>query len=543
MGGGLPSAHELVVLCLRDDHRLVERAQVLVELRQAFVVFGLERPGQEALQALHAPDERSLEGRRCILELFLDVLDTRKHGLLFTRREKLGPRRRQQIVTAFHEHLVLFPAQTQSRIKLAELGVHVRKQRLIVIVTYRHHVVEGVETRLPADELLAQVCKVEVILQARLEVVRRKEFHQVIGLRRLGQRAQAYDPVLVLAYFLADECFEKTAVSDALDRLVELVDFGAKGIERTTIVNGRPPVDIQFAVRVREREHGLLRCAVGYLAFREDAPRNDGAIVLFDRQARPARAQECLVRERPVEPDAVEIRHRLVVFAILQQDRAEHQVGLVPDRELRRVVRGDLAGAIELLDGRLALAVLQIGDAEVIGRKTAIAVGSLQALEHLEGFDRFFLSQVDVGPQEFDIVPNAFGDLAVDAVQRQKSVFHLALLEMDPRKTIGSIVAHHLIDGAFQHRRYRAPCPVMHPVTQLEVAERKLRVDHVIVQRIEFRLVEAGVLVDFGVEALQRLEVVPLVRVIERLAEVEILQLFAISWTRCQTGDQQEPDP
>ncbi len=83
----------------------------------------------------------------------------------------------------------------------------------------------------------------------------------------------------------------------------------------------------------------------------------------------------------------------------------------------------------------------------------------------------------------------------------------------------------------------------MHPVTQLEVAERKLRVDHVIVQRIEFRLVEAGVLVDFGVEALQRLEVVPLVRVIERLAEVEILQLFAITWTRCQTGDQQEPDP
>ena len=50
-------------------------------------------------------------------------------------------------------------------------------------------------------------------------------------------------------------------------------------------------------------------------------------------------------------------------------------------------------------------------------------------------------------------------------------------------------------------------------------------------------------LADFGIEPLQRLEVVALVRVVERLAEVEILQLFALNWTRCQTGDQQEPDP
>jgi hypothetical protein len=83
----------------------------------------------------------------------------------------------------------------------------------------------------------------------------------------------------------------------------------------------------------------------------------------------------------------------------------------------------------------------------------------------------------------------------------------------------------------------------MHAVAQLEIAQRELRVVDMVVQRVELGLVEAGMLADLGIEPLQRLEVVTLVRVIERLAEVQILQLFALTWARCQTGDQQEPDP
>jgi hypothetical protein len=84
---------------------------------------------------------------------------------------------------------------------------------------------------------------------------------------------------------------------------------------------------------------------------------------------------------------------------------------------------------------------------------------------------------------------------------------------------------------------------MMHPVAQLEIAERKFRVVDVIVERVELGLVEPGMLADLGIEPLQRLEVIALVRIIERLAEVKILQRFAMTRTRCQTGDQQEPDP
>ena len=141
------------------------------------------------------------------------------------------------------------------------------------------------------------------------------------------------------------------------------------------------------------------------------------------------------------------------------------------------------------------------------------------------------------------VVLDGFGDLAIDALQCEQRILHLAFLEMDARKTVSRVIANDLVDRALEHRPDGTPRSMMHAVPQLEIAERKFRVDHVVIERIEFGLVEAGMLADFGIEPLQRLEVIALVRVIERLAEVEILQLFALTWTRCQTGDQQEPDP
>ena len=96
------------------------------------------------------------------------MFDSRKHRELLPGCEELGPRRCQQVVAAADEHLVLFPAQAQPRVQLAELRVDVGQQRFVMVVAYGHHVVERIETRLPADELLAQVRQVEVVLQARL---------------------------------------------------------------------------------------------------------------------------------------------------------------------------------------------------------------------------------------------------------------------------------------------------------------------------------------------------------------------------------------
>ena len=68
---------------------------------------------------------------------------------------------------------------------------------------------------------------------------------------------------------------------------------------------------------------------------------------------------------------------------------------------------------------------------------------------------------------------------------------------------------------------------MVHPIVELEVADGELRVIDVMVERVQLGFVDPVVLGDLGIEAFQRLEVVLLVRVVERLSEVEILQLPA----------------
>ena len=65
---------------------------------------------------------------------------------------------------------------------------------------------------------------------------------------------------------------------------------------------------------------------------------------------------------------------------------------------------------------------------------------------------------------------------------------------------------------------------MMHAVTEFEIAKREFRVVEMHVQAVELRLVDGNVLAHFGVEALERAEVVTLVRVIQGLAEIQVLQ-------------------
>jgi hypothetical protein len=104
-------------------------------------------------------------------------------------------------------------------------------------------------------------------------------------------------------------------------------------------------------------------------------------------------------------------------------------------------------------------------------------------------------------------------------------VLGLVLLEVDARQAEGGLVAHHLVDVAFQHRADCAARPMMHAVVELEVADVELGGADVVVQRVELRLVEPMVLAELGVEALQRVEVVTLIGVEQRLSEIEIAQV------------------
>ena len=96
---------------------------------------------------------------------------------------------------------------------------------------------------------------------------------------------------------------------------------------------------------------------------------------------------------------------------------------------------------------------------------------------------------------------------------------------MNPGQPVGRIITYDFVDGTLEYRPDRAAGAMMHPVPQFEIAERKFGVIN-----MEYSVSSSGssrlvMLPDFAVEPLQRLEEVPLVSVIERLAEVQILQL------------------
>ena len=70
----------------------------------------------------------------------------------------------------------------------------------------------------------------------------------------------------------------------------------------------------------------------------------------------------------------------------------------------------------------------------------------------------------------------------------------------------------------------------MHTVVELEVADGEFGVIDVIVERIEFGLVETAILRDLSVEPLDCIEELSLEGTIKRLAEKEIPQVSASDW-------------
>ena len=107
-----------------------------------------------------------------------------------------------------------------------------------------NQILEGVETALPGDEPAAQILHVQVVLQRRLEVVRRHQLGQVEGLGCIGQRAQAHNPHVVLLDFLAHQGLEEVARADAARGGIDLLQLLAEGIERLAIKECRTPVNL-----------------------------------------------------------------------------------------------------------------------------------------------------------------------------------------------------------------------------------------------------------------------------------------------------------
>ena len=100
------------------------------------------------------------------------------------------------------------------------------------------------------------------------------------------------------------------------------------------------------------------------------------------------------------------------------------------------------------------------------------------------------------------------------------------------REPVCGVISYDIIDGSFEYRLDGSPGPVMHPIAQLEVTQRKARIVNVVIKSVELWFVEPVMLFYFGVESLERLKIEPLVRVIKRLTEVKVFQFLCVNGTR-----------
>ena len=114
---------------------------------------------------------------------------------------------------------------------------------------------------------------------------------------------------------------------------------------------------------------------------------------------------------------------------------------------------------------------MQVGDTEIVGGEAAVFVRALQPLQNFDGFELLALCKINIGTQKLDIIANCIWYLAIYTIQRQQSVFHLLLLKMNSRETIGGIVAYDFVHRGFENSLDGAPGTVVHAIAQFEVAK------------------------------------------------------------------------
>ena len=62
------------------------------------------------------------------------------------------------------------------------------------------------------------------------------------------------------------------------------------------------------------------------------------------------------------------------------------------------------------------------------------------------------------------------------------------------------------------------------------------------IKSVELRFIQLAVLLDLGIESLQRFKIQALVRVIESFTKVQVLQFLGMNGPRCQSTDQQDSE-
>ena len=377
-------------------------------------------------------------------------------------------------------------------------------------------------------------------MQGRLEIVGRHQRREIERLRRIGQHAQAHDPVLILVDLFSHQRLQEIPFVDAANGRIHLLELPAEGIERLAVEQRCAAVHVQLPIRKGQSEPRFLHGAVGGVAIDQDAPRNERSLVFAGGSVGPSGAEQRLVRIGTVEPHAIERLLRAIEAGGLEHHPAEHHVRLVADRCGRRIAARDLARLLELLQGLGRVTCLQERYAKVVGGEASQALRALQLREYRHGICRAPESQVDVRAQELEVVANRFGDLAVDSLQSMQRVLRLVFLEMDARETERGFIADDLVDVRFQHRLDGAAGAMVHSVVELEVADIELRGGAVGMERVALRLVDSPMLRQFRVEPLERFEVAALRRLENRFPEIQVLEVSRRHGRRSQRRGQRQ---
>ncbi len=164
----------------------------------------------------------------------------------------------------------------------------------------------------------------------------------------------------------------------------------------------------------------------------------------------------------------------------------------------------------------------QIRHRQVVVGEADQRLTACQTLQNLRGFVGAAGIQVDVRTQELDVVADLFRHAAVNTVEAAQCVSQLALLELNSRQSIRGVVANGFVDVAFEHGCNRVTGAQVHAVVEFEIADREFRRVDQRIQRVEARFVEAVVLREFGIEPRKRIEVQTLLRVVDRLGEIQV---------------------
>ena len=181
---------------------------------------------------------------------------------------------------------------------------------------------------------------------------------------------------------------------------------------------------------------------------------------------------------------------------------------------------------IELFKTPLFLPALDQRNAQVIGRKSFKTFSALQPLKYFDCLFKFPAKHINLCTQKKLVITNFFRDITGDFFDGAQRISGIIFLHKDTRQAICRLIAYRLLNVAFENGLDGSSGALVHPVGQLKIAHGKIGIVDLKVQRIESRVIQSVELPQLSIQPCDRIEVLTLLGVVERLTKIEILRSY-----------------